>query len=86
MSHLTEEEISALQDSGLTRDAPYIIQGVRHGFFSVARHYGGAVYKGMHYAYQPLTDELIRDDVLKWLAKRRRVVKPKKEDTQSGLF
>lgn len=75
MSYLTTEELDALQTSDLPRDTPYLIEGVSHGMFSIARHYGGAVYNGESYAYIPTTDELIREDVVKWLAKRRRVVK-----------
>lgn len=33
------------------------------------------MYNGKSYAYVPTTDELIRTDVVKWLAERRRVVK-----------
>ena len=75
MSHLTPEEINALQTSNLPRDTPYLIEGVSHGMFSIARHYGGAKYNGKFYSYVPTTDELIRDDVVKWLAKRRKAAK-----------
>lgn len=75
MSHLTPEELDALQTSKLPRDTPYLIQGVSHGMFSIARHYGGAKYNGKFYSYVPTTDELIREDVVKWLAKRRTAAK-----------
>ena len=72
MSHMTEAEELALQDSGLDRQSPFMIRGVSQTQFSIARHYGGVVFKGQHYTYLPATDELIRDDVAKWLAKHRR--------------
>lgn len=71
-SYLTEEEISLLQVVLHDRSAPFVIQGVSSGFFSIARHYGGAVYKGWKYKYLPATDELIRPDVLKIITKRRK--------------
>ena len=36
---------------------------------SVARHYGGATVNSQRYTYNPTDDSLIRDDVIKWLAK-----------------
>lgn len=72
-SYLTQEEADALQTSRLPRDAPFLIEGVRQGQLSVARHYGGAIYNGWRYTYMPATDELVRDDVLKWVARRRRM-------------
>lgn len=76
MSHLTQAELDALKASDLPRDTPFVIRGVSDGYFSIARYYGGAVYNGKYYTYVPTTDELIRDDVVKFLAKLRR--KPKK--------
>lgn len=87
MSHLTEAEIEALQDSGLDRDTPYAIQGVINTQLSIARYYGGCKFMGRNYSYIPSTDELIRDDVVRWLAKyrkARKVNEPKQE--QGGLF
>ena len=74
-SFLTLAEIEALQDCRLSRDTPFAIQGVSQGFFSIARHAGGIVYQGKHYTYMAPTDELVRDDVLKWVAKRRKAEK-----------
>ena len=70
MSFLTESETESIQH--LQRNTPYLITGVSHGFFSVARHYGGASYNGSHYTYIPATDELIRDDVIKFVTKARK--------------
>ena len=75
-SYLTQAEIDALQASDLSRSTPFLICGVSQTQFSVARYYGGAKYNGQQYTYMPTTDELIRDDVLKWVTKQR---KPKKK-------
>lgn len=76
MSYLTESELAALQDAGLSRATPFLIRGVKHTQLSVARHYGGCSFRGQGYTYLPLTDELIRNDVVKWLAKHRKKAKP----------
>jgi hypothetical protein len=80
MTYLTQEEINLLQLSGLSRETPYLITGVSHGYFSVARHYGGCIVSGKHYVYIPATDELIRDDVMKWVIKLRKKAKKPKEE------
>lgn len=72
MSHLTEQEIAALQFSTLDRAAPFAISAVSNSQLSIARHYGGCTFQGRQYTYLPLTDELIRDDVVKWLTKYRK--------------
>ena len=71
-SFLTQTEIDALQKTELSRKAPFAVAGVRHGVFSVARHFGGATYKGWGYKYFADTDELIRRDVVKWVMRQRR--------------
>ena len=45
---------------------------------SIARHYGGIRYNGDQYKYFADTDELVRDDVLKWQRKQKRA-KPNAE-------
>ena len=72
MSHLTQTELDALQASTLPRKTAFLIGSVSRSMFSVARHYGGATVNGSSYLYLPLSDELIRDDVAKWLAKLRK--------------
>ena len=72
MSYLTESELDALQLTDLSRAAPFLIGHVKSGYFSVARHYGGAKYNGWHYTHIPTTDELVRDDVIKWVQRKRR--------------
>lgn len=76
MSYLTEAEIEALQTSKLSRETPFAIQGVSSGYFSVARHYGGAKFNGSDYTYFSDSDELVRDDVIKFVMKLR---KPKRK-------
>ncbi len=72
MSYLTEQEIAALQLSKLDTATPFAISGVSNTQLSIARHYGGSTFQGWQYTYMPLTDELVRDDVVKWLAKHRK--------------
>jgi hypothetical protein len=42
---------------------------------SIARHYGGAKVQGKHFVYNPADDSLIREDVVKWIAKKRKAAK-----------
>ena len=70
MTYLTEAEEVAIQM--LPRDTPYCIYGVSEGVFSVARHYGACRFNGHLYTYFPATDELVRDDVLNFVAKLRK--------------
>lgn len=71
-SYLTDLEVDALQTSKLSRKTPFLIRGVSCGYFSVARHYGGAKFNGFDYTYMPTSDELVRADVVQWIEKRRR--------------
>ena len=71
-SFLTDSEIEALQTSNLPRKTPFAIQGVMNTQLSIARFYGGIRYKGDGYTYMPDGDELIRDDVLKFVTKLRK--------------
>lgn len=72
MSYLTESELDALQLTDLSRETPFLFGHVKSTQFSVARHYGGATFNGWHYTYVPTTDELVRDDVIKWVQRKRR--------------
>lgn len=73
MGHMTAEEIDALQATKLDRATPFVICGVSCSQLSIARFYGGCKFQGRNYTYIPTTDELLRDDVVKWLAKHRKV-------------
>lgn len=68
---MTTEEIIALQAAKLDMATPFVICGVSDSQFSIARLYGGCKIQGQHYRYIPTTDELLRDDVAKWLEKHR---------------
>lgn len=72
MGHMTEQEIEALQAAKLDRATPFVICGVSRSQLSIARFYGGCKFQGRNYSYIPTTDELLRDDVVKWLAKHRK--------------
>jgi hypothetical protein len=71
MTYLTDDELDAVHASGLDPFTPYVIDGVSRTQLSVARHYGGCTYGGREYYYIPTTDELVRDDVVKWITARR---------------
>jgi hypothetical protein len=45
---------------------------ISHGQLSVARHYGGCQVQGKNYIYNQVDDSLIREDVVKWVAKRKK--------------
>ena len=72
MSHLTDDELTAMQASDLPREPYFIIRGVSQTQFSIARRYGRCKFNGSDYTYVDDTDELIRDDVMAWLATRRK--------------
>jgi hypothetical protein len=62
------KSLADIGDCPLDRKTPFGIEGVSQTQFSIARHYGGITYNGASYVYNPVTDELIRADVLKWMA------------------
>lgn len=72
---LTDDEIADLHLESASRtfgDAlPLIIRNVQSTQFSLARYYGAITYNGQLYTYFAPGDELIRDDVLQWVTKRR---------------
>jgi hypothetical protein len=55
----------------LDRSTPFIFSGVSNTQLSIARHYGVINFQGQTYTYFPATDELIRDNVLKFVTKMR---------------
>lgn len=59
-----------LTDCPLHRRTPFGITNVKLTQFSVARFYGAIKFNGENYTYIPDSDELIRDDVLRWLKKQ----------------
>ena len=70
-SYLTAAEVRAAQV--LHQRAPYALCNVSHGFFSIARHYGGLTYQDCSYTYMPEHDECVRDDVLMRVGKLLRL-------------
>jgi len=61
-----KSELSGLDECPLHKRTPFGISNVSMTQLSIARHYGGIKYNGDSYMYFPITDELVRDDVLKW--------------------
>lgn len=74
--------LTDLDDCPLHRKSPYGITNVSMTQFSVARYYGGMNFNGSLYIYNPPTDELIREDVLKW---RNKELKSKRKKKQNNL-
>lgn len=58
--------LEGLEACPLHRRTPFGIVGVTRTQFSIARFYGSIKFNGEMYTYFPDSDELIRDDVLKW--------------------
>ena len=54
------------------KDANIAYANVTMTQLSIARHYGGATVQGKCFVYNPFDDSLIREDVVKWIAKRRK--------------
>ena len=63
----------------LKKDAPFAIQGVSTSQLSVDRHYGACNLNVYRYTYFRDSDQLIRDDVLKWHAKREKEAAKKRQ-------
>lgn len=75
-SYLSEAEIDLVNSSDLSRGTPFLIRNVMMTQLSVSRHYGGCKFNGSSYSYVSEFDELVRDDVVKFVAKLR---KPKRK-------
>jgi hypothetical protein len=79
-----------LDDCPLHRDSPYGVTNVSHTQLSIARYYGTINFNGFKYIYHPMTDELIREDVLKWQTKQWRLnqkqTKKQNEELQQELI
>ena len=67
----TSISLADIVDCPKHRRSPYVITHVSQTQFSVSRYYGGCTYRSESYTYLPHTDELIRDDVLRWMQKKR---------------
>jgi hypothetical protein len=90
-SYLTQAELDEilLQDMIAGKTSQPLYRGVTNSFMSLARNYGGANINGQPYTYIRSTDELIRDDVIKTVAKMRCEAKKEAdkqaEEKQRGL-
>lgn len=73
LGYLTSAELEACQH--LHRRTPYAICNVIQTQLSIARFYGGCSYNGDGYTYMHEHDQLIRNDVLKHIAKLRKAAK-----------
>lgn len=73
-------DLTGLENCPLPRKTPYGMTGVSNTQLSIARHFGGITYHGATYIYNPITDELIRADVLKWKRQQERKAKSTKQD------
>lgn len=71
-SYLSDQDVADILAKGLHKRTPYLIRGVSSGYFSIARYCGGIKYNGDSFTYMPTTDELVRDDVLKFIVKKRK--------------
>ena len=74
---MTATHLDGLDRCDLHKRTPYGITNVRMTQFSIARHYGAIKFNGDTFIYFPDTDELVRDDVLKWKKKSQK--KPRKK-------
>ncbi len=66
MSYLTDDELRALEDSSLDPFTPYVLEETDE----VTEHRGTYFYRGAIYELI-LPNELIRDDVIRWVTRRR---------------
>lgn len=69
-SYLTEPEWAAVFEHFGVRDT-LAYAGVSDTIFSPARMFGALTINGALYLYSPSTDELLRQDVIKWVERRR---------------
>lgn len=73
--------LANLDDCPLHRKTPFGVANVSYTQLSIARYYGMINFNGYRYIYYPATDELIREDVMKWKAKQLKT----KHKTQNKL-
>lgn len=76
--------LDGVENCGLHTKTPYGISNVSHTQFSIARYYGACNFNGERYTYFPDTDELVRDDVLKWRRKQKRAAKTPDAELSHG--
>ena len=67
--------LSNVGDCGLHRRTPYGMTNISMTQLSIAKYYGGCTFQNERYTYVPDTDELIRNDVLRWKKTQERKAK-----------
>jgi hypothetical protein len=77
--------LSDLDACPLHRKTPFGVTNVSMTQLSIARYYGMINFNGYRYIYYPDTDELIREDVMKWKAKQLKAKHKKIEKTQEEI-
>jgi hypothetical protein len=85
----TQKKFSILDDLDacpLHRKTPFGVTNVSMTQLSIARYYGTINFNGYNYIYYPDTDELIREDVMKWKAKQLKAKHKKNEKLQQKLI
>jgi hypothetical protein len=75
MTAMTDDECRAAWAAGFAQQPPILYRYISGTQLSIVRHGVGAVINDRQYTYISATDELIRDDVLAWLTKRRKAEK-----------
>ena len=61
-----------VENCGLHKRTPYGMTNVSMSQFSISRYYGSCKFNGDLYTYIPSTDELVRNDVLKWMNRKEK--------------
>lgn len=87
-SQLTQEEYDQLLlDDLMAGGKPQLLyRRISHGQLSIARFSMGTHINGVMYTYNPITDELLRDDAIKSLAEMRKAAKVELQQTQEQLL
>ena len=86
INKIDQTHIDMLKTCPLPNKPVHAIGFVTQTQFSIARHYGGIKFKGHHYTYLPEGDQLVREDVLKWLNEQCKPAKAESDETQNSLF
>jgi hypothetical protein len=74
---ISSKELELLKASSMDHTTPYSYQDASKTHLSTARLAGGVTINGEAYIYIEYTDEIIREDVYRWLmARRKRKVEP----------
>jgi hypothetical protein len=75
MNQPTIEDLKTYQDELIAKfgsDTRIAVANVSISMFSVARHFGGCRIDGKYFVYNWMDDSIIREDVIKWITKRKK--------------